>query len=267
MEPLNPPLKGLSRAERRDYSYIATLRRTPQFRELVSRLDRLQSVFRVCEWFMSQEARGPMSNCTFGTARLYINSLWKRMKETTKNIPRINLNEFRERAFQANHQTRINAAILNLPEPGPTDFDKIITQEIEKADVIKMLRFCYGVQKERVMQLRQLEKTANMTFQFGNGHLKVLEKIAYDIWRVQAGEAMLRSKNAWPADMGEASRVIDLLPEVKEIAELDPVDQNLIREAFNKTIDLLQQEANLGQYKNRVEAEQRGTEAPEGPSS
>ena len=190
------------------------------------------------------------------------------MKETTKSIPRINLNEFRERAFQANHQTRINAAILNLPEPEPTDFDKIITEEIEKADVIKMLQFCFGVQKERVMQLRQLEKTTNMTFHFGNGHLKVLQKIAYDIWRVQASEALLRSKNAWPTNMGDVSRATnDLLPEVKEIAELDPADQNLIREAFNKTIDLLQEEAERGHYSYRVEVEQRRTEAPEGPNS
>lgn len=267
MEPENKPLHGLSARERRDYLFIAQLRRTPQFRELVSRLDRCQSVWKVTDWFMSQPNRGNLSNCSFETARRYISVLWQRMKQTTQNIPRTNLSEFRERAFQAHQQTRTSAVVLNLPEPEPTDFDKAITEELTKADVVRMLQYCFAIQKERVKQLRQLEIASNITFPFGNNHLKVLGNLAMYISRVQATEAVLRSKNAWPNAIDITPQKSELLPDVKAISELDPIDQNLIREALDRTLDLLQEEATVGQYKDRVETDAKGTETPQGPSS
>ena len=253
MEPNQPPLRNLPPKERQAYLFIMQLRRTPAFRELVAMLDRGKSVWATTDWFMAQPAqnRGSLANCSFETARKYINTLSLQMKTMADKVPRRKLHEFRQQAFHARLETQTNAAILNQPEP-KGEMEQAISAELERSDVITMLKYCFAVQKERITQLRQLEKTANMIFPFGDKSMNVLQKIASALWHVQAGEALLRSKSAWPINMGEVSRVIDLLPEVKEVAELDPVDQNLIREAFNKTIDLLEQQAGIGQYAPRV---------------
>lgn len=183
------------------------------------------------------------------------------MRAIAKQVPRRNLDGLRQQAFHARMNTIANAVVLNQPEPTPSDIEQALTKEIENLDAISMLRFCFAIQKERVMQLRQLERTTNVTFPFGSKHLQVLKEIASELWRVQAGQALLRSKNSWPVNMGQAERApIDLLPEVQEISALDPIDQNLIREALDKTVDLLHQQAGIGEYARRVEAESRRTE-------
>ena len=253
MEPNQPPLKGKSLQERRKHLVILQLRRSPQFRELIAMLDRGKSVWATAEWFVTQQNRGELSNCTFQTARLYIGILARHMRAVASKVPRRNVDEFRQAAFKARITTLAEAAVQ--PGPEPSDIEKTLTAEIEKLDVETMLKFCFAVQKERVMQIRKLETTSNIAFPFADKSVRVLQQIATALWQVEAGQALLHSKNVWPINMGDVSRdAIDLLPVVQEVSELDPVDQNLIREALNKTFDLLEQEACIGQYRRKMNA-------------
>ncbi len=265
MEPFQSPFKGMSPQERRRHLIVLQLRRVPQFRELLHMLDRGKSVWATTEWFMAQENRGELSTCTFATARRYIGILAEHMRAVADKVPRRNLSSFRERAYSARLTTLAEAAVQ--PGPEPSDIEKIITAEIEKLDAETALKFCFAIQKERVLQIRKLETTSNIAFPFADKSVDVLRRIASEMWRVQAGEALLRSRNAWFTDTGDTRKPIDLLPVVREVAELDPTDQVLIREALDKTFDLLEQEAHIGQYSRRVETERGKTEKPEGPSS
>jgi hypothetical protein len=252
MEWNQPPLQGLTPRERQDFLFIMKLRRCAVFRELVHRLDSGKSTWSVTEWFVAQpdKSRGELASASFQSCYRYIRALEQQMRAVAAKVPRKHVDDFRQAAFRARVTTLAEAAVQ--PGPEPTDIQKMLTAEIEKLDVETMLKFCFAVQKERVMQIRKLETTSNITLPFCDKSIDILRKISSALWQVQAGQSLLRSKNAWlPDSSGQAERVIDLLPEVKEIAELDPVDQNLIREAFDKTIDLLQQEAGIGQYASR----------------
>ena len=263
------PLRGKSLQEKRRHLIVLQLSRIPQFREMVRRLDSGRSDWSVTEWLMEQPNRGSLSGCTFGTARRYIGILHEHMRAMADKVPRRNLDGFRQAAFQERLTTLSNAAILNQPEPKPGDVEKLLADELAAIDAISILKHCALIQKERLAQVRKLETTSNIVFPYADKTVDVLRRIGSSLWQLEAGQALLHSKNAWPiTNMGEPSRVIDLLPEVKEIAGLDPVDQNLIREALNKTFDLLEDEAKIGQYAPRpVETKPGGTEAPEGSGS
>jgi hypothetical protein len=267
MEPNQPLLKNCSTAkERREYLLFNQLRRTPQFRELVARLTRGQTVWSVTDWFVQQKNRGELSSCSFQTARRYITILSQRLREAERKVPRENLEDLRRALVQEHHETQVTEAITNLPDPAREDTERVLTDELKNLTAIEMLQYTFGIQRERIIQMRNLERTTGVVFPFGNKSLQVLKEIASDMWRVQAGEALLHSKNAWPIGGDLSKGAIDLLPVAREVAQLDPVDQNLIREALDKTFDLLEQEAGIGQYR-RLKTEPRRTETPKGSGS
>jgi hypothetical protein len=121
-------------------------------------LDRGKSVWSTTEWFMAQSDRGELTDCTFQTGRVYINSLKLRMEAIVAKVPRIDFSELRAQAVTAAQQTRASAAILGEPEAEPGDIDKALTEEIEKLDALTALKYCFSIQKERAKELRLFEK-------------------------------------------------------------------------------------------------------------
>lgn len=269
---LNTPLKGLSTKARQEALYVLRLSHTPQFRELIHKLDTGASVWSTATWFMEQKNRGDLTACKFNSAIRYIQCLKSRMRAAVSKMSREQVEELRRMAFNARIHTFAEAAIVNPaapPAPPLTYIERMLTAEIQRLDAITMMKYCFAIQQDRVERLRTLENTAGIQFPFGNKHVQILKEITSEFWRVQAGQAVLHSRNSWPMkDMGEAEQApIDLLPEVREVTALDPVDQNLIREALTRTLDFLHQEAGFGQLASDVEADAGGTAAPQGEGS
>jgi hypothetical protein len=101
-------------------------------------------------------------------------------------------------------------------------------------------------------ELRKLEKTSKVPMPFGNRTMEALCKMAVELSKLNAREALLRSKQIWIGGPAEVEDVdAHLLPEVLEVMKLPEVEQNLFRDAANKVIDLIQMECNLGQYSSR----------------
>jgi hypothetical protein len=258
MEPNQPPLRKCTTArERREYRIFMQLRRLPQFRELVANLTRGQSIRKVTDWLMQQPNREELSNCTFGTARKYIGVLSQRLRDAERKVPRKNLEDLRRALVQEHQNTQVTEAITNLPDPAQADMERVLTDELQRQTAISMLQYCFGIQRERVIQLRDLERTTRVIFPFGNKSVQVLKEIAGELGKVQAGEALLHSKNAWPTGSDASGPAIELLPEVRRVSELDSVDNDLIREALDRTIDLLEQERMSDQHSFRVKDEPR----------
>lgn len=261
---LNQSLHGRDPKERQEYLLALKLRTTPQFTEIVHRLDSGKTVWSVTDWFMQQKNRGSLGGCSFNTAYRYIGCLNRRLRKLVDGMDPNRVEELRHMTYHERMRLLRDVVEQNTPTPQPiqlSDMQRALTEEIEQLDAITAVKFCFSIQKDRVMLMRRLEDTAGIQFPFGNKHLDVLRLMAESLWKVQAGQAILRSKNSWPIHMGEADRVpIDLLPEVQAVMQLDPIDQNLIREAVDKTIDLLHQEAGLGQYSRRAKTDSGGAE-------
>ena len=88
---------------------------------------------------MAQPDRGEMSDCTFQSARQYINALKLRLEALAAKVPRIDFSELRAQAVTAAQNTRATAAILGEPDAAPSDIDQALTKEIEKLDALTAL--------------------------------------------------------------------------------------------------------------------------------
>jgi hypothetical protein len=108
---LNQPLKGMSQRERREYLWLMKVRTVPQFRELVARLSKGESVWATTAWFMEQPNRGELSNCSFETVRKYLTSLSIRIKQETPKINRIDLSDLHKIAVNARVEAQLKAAV------------------------------------------------------------------------------------------------------------------------------------------------------------
>ena len=131
-------------------------------------------------------------------------------------MSREDMDEFKRKAHQARMRTITQAVTLNIPIPQATllsHLDQAITDEIERFDTVKILKYCFVIQKERVIQLCQLEKARGIQLAVGNKYADVLREIAVSLWKVQAGQATLRSKNPWLPSNAEVSRATSDLVE------------------------------------------------------
>jgi len=217
---------------------------------------------------MAQPDRGEMSDCTFQSARQYINALKLRLEALAAKVPRIDFSELRAQAVTAAQNTRATAAILGEPDAAPSDIDQALTKEIEKLDALTALKYCFSIQKERAKELRLFEKKTGVPVPFGDKTMQVLGRFAAEMGRLEIGQAVLRSRNAWGAIPIDVASETKFSPVVERIAKLDPVDKNLIREARDKVIALLEEETGSGKYSRGLETDGRGTETPpsEGPA-
>ena len=98
--------ENMTTKERRDHLLAMRLRWTPQFRELIHRLDSGKTVWSVTDWFMQQKNLGDLSGCTFSTAYQYIG--WRRGFTTSRSdtvatclLPKSTIN-FRPTVFSTN---------------------------------------------------------------------------------------------------------------------------------------------------------------------
>ena len=141
-------------------------------------------------------------------------------------MSRERVEELRHMAYQERMRTFARCCRAEYADPtaNPTERHSAGADRRDRAlDAITAVKFCFSIQKDRVMQMRRLENTAGIQFPFGNKHLDVLRQMAETLWKVQAGQAILRAKNSWPIHMGEADRVpIDLLPEVQAVTAVGP---------------------------------------------
>lgn len=239
---LSTPITKLSLRERRAHLFVAKLRKVPLFTQIIDRMVKKESVRQIAKWVSEQpeEMKGELAGCSVETIRGYLNYL-----DVKVNRPRVRV-------------------VKGLP--GSDDLDDIqknVAQEIPKLDEATMLRYAFVIQRERVRELNDFEKKVKRPIPFGNKAMKVLMETAVKIREVELSAASLR-KSATPD--GLVPPEMQLLPEVQEIAKLDRVDQDLIRQAFSITIDLIEQEAGIGQYSYRGrdkhigEKEQRNVE-------
>jgi hypothetical protein len=262
---INRHLKVLEKKNVGKLCTFLKLRRVPQFDKLMDMLDRGKTVWATTAWFMEQTDRGELSDCTFNTARTYINALKLRMEAIAAKVPRIDFSELRAAAVTATQQTRATAAILGEPEMAPGDIQQALTEEIERLDAVTALKYCFSIQKERVKELRQFEKKTGVPVPFGNKSMHVLGRFAAELGRLELGQAILRSRNAWAPVLDTTPRETKFSSEIERIIQLDPVDKNLIRDAREKLAALLEEECKSDQYSYRLEAGSGGTETK--PSS
>lgn len=253
---LSTPIAKLSLRERRAHLWIAKMRRVPLFTQILDRMVKKESVRQIARWVYEQPdgMKGELAGCSEETIRGYLNCLNVEVNRARAHVVRLDLKDVRKAAVTEHLNAKVSAAVKGLPDTdGFDDIQKYVTQQIQKLDAATMLRYCFMIQQQRVRELRELEKATKVLMPSGDKALRVLAEIAAQVWKVEAGEALLRAKNVWVKPLGEVPREVE--PEVAEamaeIAKLDRVDQNLIRDATIKVMDLIEQEAGVGQYRRR----------------
>lgn len=262
------PLSTLSLRERSESLWIMKLRRIPQFPEIVRRLLKGETVWGVAGWLMSCPDRGELSGCSFETLRKYLTCLAIRVRENAERTPRFNLGDMEKAAVHAHLEAKMRAAVKDLPDPaGFDDLRKIVTEETEKLDALAILKYCFVIQRERVKELRELERKAKMPLPHGNKTVQVLALIAAEIRKIEVGDECLKKIGSQSGAMSPGRLVpheSQLMPVVQEVATLPEVEQNLIRDASSKVLDLIQQEAKVGPYASRVPDEHGAAKTPKG---
>lgn len=241
------PAGAMAGRLRYEHSWIMKLRRIPQFPELVRRLVRGDTAWSVSKWLATCPARGELSGCSFETLRKYLTALAVRVRENADRTPRLNLSDFEKAAVHAHLQAKVTAAVQDLPDPaGFDDLRKTVTEEAQKLDAATMLRYCFMIQQQRVMELRELEKKTKMPLPYGDRIVRTLMRIAAEIRKLELGEAVLRKdrmSEERPFSGGPAPyKQTEPSEEWQAFAQLDAVDRNLIRDATARAIDLIQRE-------------------------
>ena len=103
----------------------------------------------------------------------------------------------------------------------------------------KILKFAFMVQRERITELRAIEKKLGMPMHFGHRDVAALARIGEALAKLQLGEALMR---------GKLPPGVTLMPPIESESEItqgmrqfDAVDRNLICQATSKIIDLFEQ--------------------------
>lgn len=246
------PLHGLNPTERRYQLFVIKLSRVPVFREMVERFIKGHSATTVTAWFMAltPEQRGELAECGRPTCYVYISALHFVMRRIrTKVVER-----------QAKN-------LVLLPKGAPPDkyglVEDYLTGKLENREAMAMLQASFEIQYRRVRAMCELEDRLKMTLPLGHKEVRTLAAIAAEVRKLHLGEKML--------DKGfdfDIKPIAPTLPAIIAAQELDTADKNLLRDATLKVIDLVRQEAGIGQYAStELEPDAGRTEGPQTPSA
>ena len=195
---LNQPMKGTSLRERREYLWLMKLRTVPQFAELVKRFARGQSVWATTVWFMSQENRGELSNCSFEMTRKYLTTLSIRIKEQNDRLPKMDMSDFHKVGVVAGVESKLKAAVKGMPDPAGADhISKVLTEALEKVNAMTILKYAFALQQQRVIDLMEIEKKAKVPFPHTNKAVELLKDIGDRHSEGRAGRSVSAAKAAW----------------------------------------------------------------------
>jgi hypothetical protein len=247
------PMYGLDLRARRHRMFALRLSKLQVFNQIVDRLNHGQSVSRVTDWFQQLEPK--LQEDLLGCARLsvatYIQSLSFVMKQLRSRVA----------------ESHPRAQILPKGAPPPDryqDVEAYLTGKIENRHSMATLQASFELQYQRVLTICKLEDELKVQLPQGNKAVQILTQIGAEIRKTEVAERMLderaRLRIPWEA---EAKPSVITLSEVAEALEFDDADKNLLRDATTKVIDLIRDEASLGQYKNRLEPDEAGAAGPE----
>jgi hypothetical protein len=184
---VNKATTALTVREKRHYLRMKLLRKLPQYQEVVRRLVRGQSVAMTAHWLLNFEDRGPLTGCTYSTLRTYLQTLGQKVREASMTVERLDLAHLRKRAVET-MDSMSEAVLKELEVPDPTrELKKMVTEEVERLDASTMLKYCFMIQKERLEEVRKIEKQTGLPMPYGNHHVKVLAGIAAEIRKVEMG--------------------------------------------------------------------------------
>jgi len=171
------PICKLSLRERRAHLWIAKLRKVPLFPQILDRMVKKESVRQIAQWVYEQPdgMKGELAGGTVETIRGYLNCLNVEVNRARTHVVELDLTDVRRAAVKEHLQAKVAAAVKGQPDPdGFKDVELYVTQQVERLDSAKLLKYTFIIQQQRVIEIRQLEKATKIPMPFGNKAVEVL---------------------------------------------------------------------------------------------
>ena len=217
---------------------------TQLFPDILIRMRRTRQASATARWFMEQppDKKGALATCGFLTVRGYIQALGELLDAMCTRTVRPT-----KRALMNGH-----APVIQTPpptEPGSVQQTTIaifLTAYLEALEAEKMAKYAWGVQQKRVVDMLDMEHKMKIAMPYGNNHMKVLCAIGAEVRKCEMQKHIIAGK--LELNLAGSDRPDITIEEVKMIQQLDPIDQNLMRDTMAKLIDLAIDEAGVGIY-------------------
>jgi hypothetical protein len=215
----------------------------PVFDGLIRRLLNGESVYSISLWLHDVAPRE--ARCGLSTWRRNVSHLRDHLKlhiERRKENALPNVAVQQEIISKFGKEREDQLALEALQRKPIEEIKRVVSRAMSELDAMMILKFAFLIQKERVDEMRELEKKIKMPMKGGYKEIEVMKSIGAEIAKIEMGNTLMRLKGAVPVPSFPSTDINPEKPKskmVSAISKLSDVDRNLVRAAGTKIRQLI----------------------------
>ena len=225
--------------------WLKQLKKAPIYGQIAKRLLNGQSARKVAKWCVEQKVEGYEKDWGFSSWFQRILVVAEQTKKISGLISDQPASPIEVQAVKE-YLAREPDPDLVIPE-GARSAWKQLRGAVKSLDSEMMLKACFLIQQERVMEIREFEKKAGIPLAVGNEAVKIWKEIAAEIRKHEVGEQWMKGKI--PGKYGAAPEALipqqpdkPMGPLAEQMSKLSVIDRNLIIAASEMVMDMSAEE-------------------------